>query len=150
MSLKKIGGALFILLFIILFGGVVYSYIENWSLLDGIYFSAVTVSTLGYGDLVPKTDLGKIFTIIYSLSGIAIGLYILTVMGRSFFSFELGRGHIKKVIIKKDINLLKDKFFLGFYIMGDIPKDIKSLLLKDYSDKILFDGKKIRKIGELG
>ena len=101
MSLKKIGGALFILLFIILFGGVIYSYIENWSLLDGIYFSAVTVSTLGYGDLVPKTDLGKIFTIIYSLSGIAIGLYILTVMGRSFFSFELRRGHIKKVIIIK-------------------------------------------------
>ena len=55
-----------------------------------------------------------------------------------------------EVIIMKDINLLKDKFFLGFYIMGDIPKDIISLLLRDYPDKILFDGKKIRKIGELG
>ena len=39
--------------------------------------------------------------------------------------------------------------FMGFYIVGEIPKDILKILQREYSDKILFDGKKIVKINEL-
>jgi len=56
---------------------------------------------------------------------------------------------VPEIIVKHDISLLKDKLFLGFYIRGNIPKDIKSILLKKYGDKILFVGKKITSISEL-
>jgi len=100
MSLKKIRSAFIIFIVIIFLGGFVYSKIEGWSYIDAIYFSTVTVTTLGYGDFVPLTPVGKIFTIFFSLSGIAIGLYILTVMGK-YMANEFNKKTIKKVRIKK-------------------------------------------------
>ena len=53
-------------------GTVFYVNAEGWRLLDALYFSVVTLTTIGYGDLVPVTDGGKAFTIVYSLAGIGI------------------------------------------------------------------------------
>lgn len=53
-------------------GTVVYHYLEEWSWIDSIYFSVVTLTTIGYGDFTPKTDIGKIFTIGYIFLGIGI------------------------------------------------------------------------------
>lgn len=52
-----------------------------------------------------------------------------------------------EIISLKEINLLTNKNFLGFYIDDKIPSDIKKILKDNYSDKILFDGKKIKKVG---
>lgn len=48
----------------ILFIGL-FSVIEKLNLLDTIYYYLVSVSTIGYGDLSPKTDLGKILFILF-------------------------------------------------------------------------------------
>lgn len=49
-----------------------YATVEGWNLLDATYFAVVTIATIGYGDLVPKTAAGKIFTIAYVICGIGI------------------------------------------------------------------------------
>lgn len=54
-----------------------------------------------------------------------------------------------EMIGRKDNNLLKNHYFLGFYIKGKIPIDILTVLKKKYSSKILFDGKKIKQISDL-
>lgn len=59
-------------LLIIASGTIVYSALEGWSLLDALYFSVVTLATVGFGDLHPTTDVGKLFTVFYILSGIGI------------------------------------------------------------------------------
>lgn len=65
--------ALLILVCITLFTGTVfYARVEGWSLLDAFYFSFITLTTIGYGDLVPTTPLSKIFTILYVAVGIGI------------------------------------------------------------------------------
>jgi hypothetical protein len=53
-------------------GTIVYSIVEGWSPLDSLYFSVVTLATVGYGDLHPVTDLGKAFTILYILTGVGV------------------------------------------------------------------------------
>ena len=47
---------------------------------------------------------------------------------------------------KRENNLLKNPYFLGFYVVGKIPKKIQNIFKKKYADKIIFDGKKIKKI----
>jgi voltage-gated potassium channel len=49
-----------------------YWRVEGWSLLDSLFFSITTLTTVGYGDHVPVTPAGKIFTIFYIITGIGI------------------------------------------------------------------------------
>ncbi|PIN94537.1 hypothetical protein COU53_03245 [Candidatus Pacearchaeota archaeon CG10_big_fil_rev_8_21_14_0_10_30_48] len=112
MTLKKLSGAIIIFILVILGGGVIYSNLEGWSLVDAIYFSAVTITTLGYGDFVPRTGIGKIFTILFSVSGIAIGLYILTVIGTSIFTIDLHR-RVKVLILKNGRKFNVEKLSVG-------------------------------------
>lgn len=53
-------------------GTIVYHWLEDWSWIDSFYFSAVAVTTVGFGDLVPTTDPAKLFTVFYVISGIGI------------------------------------------------------------------------------
>ncbi len=64
---------LLVLTAVVLAGGTVfYHIIEKWSWLDAYYFCVVTLSTIGYGDLTPHTDFGKLFTTFYILVGVGI------------------------------------------------------------------------------
>lgn len=53
-------------------GTVGYRLLEEWSWVDAFYFSAVAVTTVGFGDLAPSTDASKLFTVLYIFSGVAI------------------------------------------------------------------------------
>lgn len=53
-------------------GAMFYHHFESLRWLDAIYFSVITLVTVGYGDITPKTDIGKVFTIFYVLIGIGI------------------------------------------------------------------------------
>jgi hypothetical protein len=57
---------------IVAFGVIFYTRVEKWSVLDALYFCVVTLGTVGYGDITPTTDLGKIFTIFYIIFGLAV------------------------------------------------------------------------------
>jgi len=60
-----------ILLALLLSTGIIgFMLIENMSLTDAIYFSLVTMATVGYGDIHPQTDMGKILTLIIIIGGV--------------------------------------------------------------------------------
>jgi voltage-gated potassium channel len=61
----------------LLFGMFVYHWLEGWSYLDALYFSVISLATVGYGDLTPTTPLAKGFTIFYIINGIGILLGVI-------------------------------------------------------------------------
>ena len=67
---------------VIAIGSVVYMVLEHWGPIDAVYFCVVTLATVGYGDLHPTTDAGKIFTVIYILSGLGILAAFVTELAR--------------------------------------------------------------------
>lgn len=57
---------------VIFFGAWFYHVREGWSWLDSFYFTIVTLTTVGYGDLSPQTAVGKLFTMLYIVLGLSI------------------------------------------------------------------------------
>ncbi len=57
---------------IIFTGTNFYHFVEGLRWIEALYFSVITITTVGYGDFSPQTDVGKLFTIVYVLNGIGI------------------------------------------------------------------------------
>jgi voltage-gated potassium channel len=65
--------SLLMLVVITLLGRTIfYSLQEGWSVVDAFYFCAITLTTVGLGDLSPETTIGKLFTVVYIFAGIGI------------------------------------------------------------------------------
>jgi voltage-gated potassium channel len=63
--------ALLIVISLLLVSGTVfYTTVEGWRSLDALYFSLATISTVGYGDVTPRTPFGKAFTMVFIVVGV--------------------------------------------------------------------------------
>lgn len=65
-------GGLLLCIAILASGTAFYTSVEGWHWVDALYFSATTLSTVGFGDLSPETDFGKLFTVIYIFVGVGV------------------------------------------------------------------------------
>jgi voltage-gated potassium channel len=87
---------LFTTMLVLGFGSVVYHYLEGWNWVDSLYFSVITLTTIGYGDIAPKTDAGKLFTIVYILIGLGIILSFINTVYEHYNSARATRRGSKK------------------------------------------------------
>ena len=72
-------------------GSVFYMLVERWSLVDAVYFCSMSLATVGYGDVVPDTEAGKIFTVVYVLSGIGILVSFFTALTKKTLEMQAER-----------------------------------------------------------
>ncbi|KAH7179005.1 uncharacterized protein B0J16DRAFT_357197 [Fusarium flagelliforme] len=69
-----------LLLIYLLLGAYLFSEIESWNYLDAVYWTVVTLFTVGFGDYHPTTNLGRGLLIPFALAGIiSLGLVISSV-----------------------------------------------------------------------
>ena len=97
---------------IIGFAGLII--IEHLSPLQSIYMLVVTLTTIGYGDVVPVTDTGKIFTIAIILSGLTVGLYAIGKISAFFVEGELSK-ILKQRKMNKTLESMKDHYIVCGY-----------------------------------
>ena len=65
-------------------GGLVYDELEGWPLLDTTYFLTVTVTTVGYGDIVPITVAGKLVATLTALMGVCVVALLTGIVATGF------------------------------------------------------------------
>lgn len=69
---------LYLLLGILAAGVIGYHLIEGWPLLDSFYMTVITISTVGFGEVHPLSDTGKIFSIFLIVTGVGVAFYAFT------------------------------------------------------------------------
>lgn len=70
--------AVLIIVLILIYGILGSIYIMGLDIYDSIYYTIITLATVGYGDIIPITPLQKIFSVTLALSGVGVLAYIVT------------------------------------------------------------------------
>jgi voltage-gated potassium channel len=74
-------------------GTVYFKLVEDWSWLDAYFFTVVTLSTVGYGNLVPATAAGKIGTTVFILLG--LGIFAVAIQQFGAFAMRKREQHLE-------------------------------------------------------
>ena len=72
-----------------LLGTLGFVLLEEMSWADAFYLTVVTLSTVGFGDIVPETPAGRLFTSALIVSGVGMVLYLLSVIARDVLEGRL-------------------------------------------------------------
>lgn len=91
MNPRRVAALITLLASVILGGTVFFRYVEGWSWVDAYFFSVVTLSTVGYGNLVPATALGKIGTTVFIFLG--LGIFALAIQQFGAFAVRQREAH---------------------------------------------------------
>lgn len=81
--------SLFLLSLIILTAALFYRYVEGWSIINALYFTISTASTVGYGDLTPSHEISKIFTIVFIILSTTLTLYSISLIAQKGIIFHM-------------------------------------------------------------
>lgn len=90
---------------ITLFGTVGFVFLENLSIVDALYFTLVTIATVGYGDIHPTTEAAKGFVIVLIVCGVG------TFGGILVSATELLVNRRENEVRKQKVNMVTGVFF---------------------------------------
>ena len=132
-----------ILLFAVICAGTIgYSVFEDMPVFDAFYMTIITISSVGFSEVKPLSQIGRIITIIVIVSGISVLTYTLGQVARIFVEGELRRilGRRK---LEKQISALNDHYIIcGFGRIGSIisrelaDENISFVAIEQDSEKI--------------
>lgn len=131
---------------LIIIFGIAYRYLltdlvisnpSNYEIIDGLYFSVVTMSTLGYGDTLPKSDILKALVSLQTILGVGLfGLLINSFWVAKQKSLE-NRSLIEK--IKFHLFILEEYISQYKLIIGEITADDSDSFAKLSNDDVILN-----------
>ena len=128
---SKFTTAITLLLVWVFAGTIIFHIFEDWSLGNAFYFSVVTLTTIGFGDLVPTSDLTRFLASVYILGGVSSVLASLTIIGNTFIQQYQDRLERENLKLKKKVEVLS--------VIGDTTE-------KHYQQRLERENKHLRNI----
>ncbi|RWX50623.1 voltage-gated potassium channel [Candidatus Electrothrix marina] len=137
------------LLMFLVIGPVGYILLEGTGFLDGLYLTIITISTVGYGDIVPTTPGGRLFTVLLIFSGVGYVMYMFSQITEAMVEGGLQRFVERRKMQKKMTRLHNHYIVCGF---GRIGQEICSILRENNRPFVVIenDDEVIREIDQLG
>lgn len=105
---------------VISFGTFGYVAIEGWDLLDSVYMTIITLTTVGFKEVHDLSFNGKIFTIILIIGGVGTVLYALSTGAKFVLEGELQEIFGRRILEKKLKDLNEHYIVCGYGRMGKI------------------------------
>lgn len=127
-------------------GTVVFHLLEGWSILDSLYVTVQTVTTVGFGDLTPHTALGRAFATVFMMLGVGVVLYALTSTVQSIVHSELFAryGHSRKMSKLRDHFIICGAGRVGSHLLRSLQAVEQPFLV------IEMDQRKVEALADLG
>ncbi|KAJ8044532.1 Potassium channel subfamily K member 4 [Holothuria leucospilota] len=115
---------------------------STWTMTRAFIFSLTIITTIGYGNIVPRTSLGRLFCVLYAMIGIPLMGFTLTVFGKSCDRFTkkylkamgLLKKYIKRGRPRQLVQSLVTIFLVVFFLIL-----LPSLLVSYYENWAYFD-----------
>ncbi len=127
-----------LLLGVITLGTAGYMIIEGWSLADAAYMTFITLSTVGFMEVLPLTEAGRWFTILLIITGVGSATYLFGTVANYIVAGEL-RGTLEKRRMQRDINALKDHYIVCGY--GRVGEQVVKELIANGARIVVIDKK---------
>ena len=134
--LKKFLFPVVAIIFILIIGYWGYVVFEGYSPINAIYMIVTTFSMVGYGEIQPLTQSGRIFTMFLIIGGFSVGLYSISQITTFFIDGELSK-LLKIKRMNKTLNSLKDHYIVCGY--GKTGKKVVEDLLKKNNKVVLIE-----------
>ena len=122
-----------------------YHFIEGMSFSDAIFMTAITVSSVGFGEVQPLSGIGRVITIFIIVFGITIAGYTLGTFVRMLVEGEISERFGRKKVAKRILSLKNHFIVCGF---GRIGKLITKELLKN-DEKVIVLENDAKRVPEL-
>jgi voltage-gated potassium channel len=119
-GLKKVTIAFTLLVTTVTFGTAGYHLVEKMSWFDGLYMTVITISSVGFQEVVPLSSAGRIITIIIIVTGIAIAGYAVSSAVRMIIEGELQKSFGRRKVEKQISNLNGHYIVCGYGRIGKL------------------------------
>ncbi len=136
--LKRLVFIAVILVAILVIGTFGFIFIEGWSLFDSFYMTAMTLTTVGYGEIHPLSYHGRIFAATLMLVGVTTVFVSIAILGETLIRLEMTDYFVGK---RRD-RMLRD--IVGHYIVcgaGRVGRSVIQELLRSESTVVLIDNR---------
>ncbi len=118
--MRKVLIAIANLLGILVFGTAGYMAIEGSSLVDGLYMTVITITTVGYGEVFTLSPAGRYFTIFLIMVGVGLVLYLFGKVTEAMVEGSL-QSYMGRKTMDKKVAGMKDHFIVcGFGRIGKV------------------------------
>lgn len=133
---SKVKLAVILIILVFISGVVGFHFLYDYSWVDALYMTIITVSTVGYGEVQPMGTYGKIFTSVFIISGLFIfGFGISTITEHILNKNNIG--NLKRNKMKKRIDSFKDHVIVCGY--GKNGKEAVQKLMDYRKDFVIID-----------
>ncbi len=117
---KRIAILTALIVFVLTLGTSGYSFLEDWSVHDSLYMTVITLTTIGFKEVRPLSEQGRIFTIVFVFFGVGVLAYSINTGMRIIFEGEIQKA-LGRRTLEKEMKLLKDHYIVcGYGRMGQI------------------------------
>lgn len=124
--LRQLRSAFAALVLLVFIGTAGFVLIEGWPVLDAVYMTVTTITTVGFMEIHPLSRTGRLFTMMLVISGVTVLFYTVGKIAQVMFEGQFQR-YFGRMKVEKRIEAMKDHYIICGY------GRIGSLICKEFA-----------------